>query len=90
MAKLQDLEYDEERVFPDNAQFPPGVAEAAERLTEWELEWLLVDCQSAFDCTHPDYQSPPKELLDKAGHDLVNFLGNYYDPDTGELWMLGK
>ena len=89
MSKLQELEYDGERVFPDNAVFPPGVAEAAELLEQYELEELLIECQGAVECSHPDYKTP-KDLLEKAKPELIEFLSNYYDPETGELWMLGN
>ena len=90
MARLQDLKYDEEQVFPADAVFPPGVAEAAERLEVCELEALLIEQQGAVECSHPEYVNLPKELYDRAGKELVDFLANYCDLETGRLWMEGN
>ena len=87
MAKLQDLKYDEEYVFSnefreflgkhgEKSRYCGPMIKAAEKLTMNELEWLWEDALGAFECSHPDYKSPPDELLERAGP-LAYFFAGY-------------
>jgi len=85
MAKLQDLKYDGKYVFSKEyrefldkgiSRYAKPLIEAAEKLTVNELEWLWEDALGAFECTHPDYKSPPDELLKRAGP-LTWFFNGY-------------
>ena len=88
MARLQDLKYDEEYVFSadyrelldmsslDKSRYHQPLVEAAEKLTQQELEWLWMDTMGTFECSHEDYEGVPKELLERAGP-LVWFFAGY-------------
>jgi hypothetical protein len=87
MAKLQDLKYDGEYVFCDemrkfleqcderSVHYWP-IIKAAEQLTDDELFWFWIDAIGAFETSHKDYESPPKELVEKAGP-LAHFFTGY-------------
>lgn len=87
MARLQDLKYDGDYVFNfEMREFLDGCTEksvhywpiikATEQLTDDELFWLWIDAVGAFECSHAEYKSPPKELLEKAGP-VAHFFTGY-------------
>ena len=89
MAKLQDLKYDEEYVFSNEfrefldecninqrSRYCWPLIKAAEKLTDSELHWLWMDAIGAFECSHPEYEGPSDELLERAGS-LVHFFTGY-------------
>jgi len=76
MAKLQDLKYDGVHVFtPEYREFldegtsrwAKSLVGAAEKLTMSELEYLWMDAIGSFECSHPDYESPSNEIVERAG-----------------------
>lgn len=93
MARLQDLRYDGDHVFsPGTRRFLDGCTEkhhyywpiikSAEQLTEDELYWLWIEAMGAFETTHPDYQAPPKELVERAGP-VAHYFTGYGDGMCG-------
>ena len=76
MSKLQELRYDGELVFPNDYQFTPEQVADAAKLKPHELEWLMESCFGTFECSHPNWQDPPDEMLKRAGC-LTAFFTDY-------------
>lgn len=76
MASLRNLQYDGELVFPEDYEFTNEQIADAKRLSQNELEWLMMAHFATVEVTSPDWKEPPQHVYDRAGC-LPNFFEEY-------------
>jgi hypothetical protein len=76
MASLEDLKYDDEFVFPDDFEYTEEQVQTAAKLKQHELEWVMMSQFGTVECSHPEWQDPSDELLERAGC-LPAFFSDY-------------